>query len=471
MRVKDYQLGMIGLGVMGRNMVLNMGDHGYSVAGYDKNEEMVNQLNLEAGTRHIAGVNDLKNFIHLLDTPRTIILMVPAGKVVDAIIHELLDYLDPGDLIVDGGNSHFSDTERREKELNEHGIHYLGVGISGGEEGARHGPSIMPGGSHRAYKQVEPVFNAVAAHVEGEPCVTYLGPKGAGHYVKMVHNGIEYGLMQLIAESYDLLKRGLRLEETEIQQVFSGWNQLELNSYLIEITGNIFSEYKQTAEKPLVELILDEAEQNGTGAWTSQSALDLLTPVPGITAAVEMRNLSVLKSQREKANKILGDPIGEFAGDKTHFVDTLRMALYAGMILTFAQGFALLHSASEELEYHFDLAGIARIWRGGCIIRAAILNEIGIAFDHQPDLVNIMVDPIFSRDLVRLRESLEMVVCSAAQLSIPVPGFMASLAYFDGYRSGWLPANLIQAQRDYFGAHRYERIDKEGTFHHEWALE
>jgi 6-phosphogluconate dehydrogenase len=471
MNSEKYQLGMIGLGVMGRNMVLNMGDHGFSVAGYDKNEEMVNKLNLEAGTRHVMGINDIKNFIHLLETPRIIMLMVPAGGAVDAVIHVLLDYLDPGDLIIDGGNSHFSDTEKREKDLDERGIHYLGVGISGGEAGARHGPSIMPGGSQRAYKRVEPIFSAIAAQVQGEPCVTYLGPRGAGHYVKMVHNGIEYGLMELIAESYDLMKRGLRLDDTEIQKVFFGWNQLELNSYLIEITGNIFSEYNQAGGKPLVELILDEAEQNGTGMWTSQSALDLVTPVPGISAAVEMRNLSVLKEQRENANKILGDPIGEYAGDKDHFIDTLRMALYAGMILTFAQGFALLNTASDKFEYHFNLSEIAQIWRGGCIIRAALLNEISIAFEHQPELVNLMIDPDLGTDLIRLRESLEMVVRTAAQLGIPAPGFMSSLAYFDGYRSGWLPANLIQAQRDYFGAHQYERIDKQGKFHHQWAFD
>ncbi len=471
MRDGKYNLGMVGLGVMGRNLALNMGDHGFSVVGYDKDRKMVNKLNREAGESDVFGVDDLKNFVHLLETPRIVMLMIPAGPPVDGAIGELAAYLDPGDLIVDGGNSHFSDTEAREETLQEKGIQYLGVGISGGEVGARRGPSIMPGGSPQAYQRVQPVFEAIAAQVEGEACVTYLGPKGAGHYVKMVHNGIEYSLMQLIAESYDLMKRGLKLENEQLSKIFHGWNQMEVNGYLMEITANIFSEINPKTGKPLIDVILDEAKQNGTGNWTSENAMDIQVPTPNIDIAVGMRNLSSIKPQREIASQTLVFSPPEIDVAQEHFIDTLRMALYVAMVITFAQGFSLLHRASEKYGYKLDLAAIARIWRGGCIIRAALLHEIHTAFTRQPDLTNLLLDPELSEDVIRLKHSLVSVVTTAANSGIPAPGFMAALSYLDGYRSAWLPANLIQAQRDYFGAHTYERIDQKGTFHHEWTLE
>lgn len=470
MKNEKYQLGMIGLGVMGRNLALNMGDNGYSVVGFDKDTDKINQLNQEAGERSVAGASSLAEFIQQLETPRMVMMMVPAGPPVDAVIGELLDYLEAGDMVIDAGNSHFSDTEFRQETLAKKGIDFLGVGISGGEDGARHGPSIMPGGPRQAYQRVAPILEAISAHVEGEPCVTYLGPKGAGHYVKMVHNGIEYSLMQLIAESYDLMKRGLGLNDQTLHEVFQGWNRLELNSYLMEITANIFSEINPATGKPLIDIILDKAKQNGTGAWTSQNSMEIQMPVPSIDTAVAMRNLSALKEEREHASKALTITTPAFDGQSNEFVDTLRTALYAGMILTFSQGFALLRAASQTYDYRLDLAAIARIWRGGCIIRASLLNEIYTAFERQPDLTNLLLDPDLGADVIRLRESLAKVICAAVRLGIPVPGFSASLAYLDEYRSAWVPANLIQAQRDYFGAHTYERIDQKGTFHTEWTF-
>lgn len=469
MTMEKYQLGLIGLGVMGRNLALNMADNGYSIVGYDKNRKMVNKLNYDAGERHVHGVNKIKNFVHLLETPRNVMLMVPAGPPVDAVIGDLLDYLHPGDLIIDGGNSHFSDTELRQETLKEKGIHYLGVGISGGERGARHGPSIMPGGSFKAYQRIKPIFESIAAKDGGNPCVTYLGPKGAGHYVKMVHNGIEYGLMELIAESYNIMHRGLGLNDNQLHAIYKWWNQLEPNSYLIEITANIFSEVGQKNGKHLIDVILDEAKQKGTGKWTSVDAMDLQVPVPNIDIAVEMRNLSILNVQRETASKALRVMASKFEGCHEEFIDALRMAFFAAMIITFSQGFALLLAASDSYGYDLNLAEIARIWQDGCIIRASLLHEIYAAFTRQPDLINLLLDSDLGGDVIQLRENLVTVVKTAAELGIPAPGFMVALGYFDGYRSSWLPANLIQAQRDYFGAHTYERIDKKGTFHHEWT--
>lgn len=469
MKKEKYQIGMIGLGLMGRNLVFNMADNGYSIVGYDKNKKMVKKLNQEGGNHLVEGVNDIKDFVHLLNAPRNVMLMLPAGPPVDAVVGELLDYLQPGDLIIDGGNSHFSDTELRQEALSKKGVLYLGVGISGGENGARHGPSIMPGGSLEAYQRIKPILESIAAKVEGKPCVTYLGPKGAGHYVKMVHNGIEYGLMELIAESYDLMNRGLGLVDNQLHDVFKWWNQLEPNSYLMEITANIFSEVNQKTGKHLIDVILDEAKQKGTGKWASIEAMNLQVPIPNIDIAVEMRNLSTLNDQRETASKTLSITTSKFDGNHDQFIDSLRMAFFAAMIITFSQGFALLRAASDSHGYNFDLAEIARIWRGGCIIRASLLNEIHAAFKHQPDLDNLLLDSDLGEDVVLLRKNLVTVVKNAAELGIPIPGFMVALGYLDGYRSSWLPANLIQAQRDYFGAHTYERIDKKGTFHHEWT--
>jgi 6-phosphogluconate dehydrogenase len=469
MKREKYQLGMIGLGVMGQNLVMNMGNNGFSVLGFDKNAKKVNELNTKAGDLNVNGVEKLEQFIQLLEIPRNIMLMVPAGPPVDAVIGDLLNHLDPGDLIIDGGNSYYKDTELRADTLSEKGIHYLGVGISGGESGALHGPSIMPGGPLKVYQRVQPILESIAAKVDGEPCVTYLGPKGAGHYVKMVHNGIEYGLMELIAETYDLMKRGVGLDDSQLHSIYQWWNQMETNGYLLEITANIFSNFDKKTGKRLIDVILDEANQKGTGQWTAEDAMDLDVPVPSIDIAVAMRNLSTYKDQREAASKTLKNGKPKFTGDQEQFIDSLRMALYAGMIITFSQGFSQLRSASDTYGYRLNLNSIAQIWRGGCIIRAALLNEIKTAYNRQPDLPNLLLDPQLGEDVMRLRESLKTVVCQAAELGIPAPGFMASLAYLDSYRSDWLPANLIQAQRDYFGAHTYERIDTKGVFHHQWS--
>ena len=468
MNIEKYQIGMIGLGVMGRNLVLNMGDHDYTVIGYDKDPEMVRQLNQDIGERKVLGVTNLTKFIESLEIPRTVMMMVPAGPPVDAVIGELLDHLDPGDLVIDGGNSYYKDTELRIKTLAKRNIHYLGVGISGGENGARHGPSMMPGGSSKAYARVKKIFDSISAKVDSEPCVTFLGPKSAGHYVKMVHNGIEYGLMELIAETYDMMKRGLGMDDQQLYQVYKWWNQMEVHSYLMEITANIFSQEDPETNKYLIDEILDEANQKGTGKWTSQDAADLQVPVPSIDIAVAMRNMSILKDQRQVVNHVLHSIPSKYDGDKEQFVDTLRMALYAAMIITFAQGMALLRAASENYGYDLDLESIARIWRGGCIIRAALLDQICQAYETRPELPNLLMDPQLGHDVMRLRSSLEIVVHDAAKLGIPTPGFMVALAYLDGYRSSWLPANLVQAQRDYFGAHTYERIDEKGVFHTQW---
>lgn len=468
MEKDHYHIGMIGLGVMGRNLVLNMADHGFSVVGYDKDDSMVARLNAEAQARPVRGVTSLEDFVALLDKPRNVMMLVPAGAPVDGVIRSLLPRLDPGDLIIDGGNSHYKDTDLRAKAVGERGILYLGVGISGGEKGARFGPSLMPGGAQEAYQRIEDVLTAVAARVGGDACVTYLGPGSAGHYVKMVHNGIEYGMMQLIAEAYDLMKRGLGLSDDEIHKVFFRWNQAELEAYLIEITAAIFAEVDQVTGARLIDVILDEAKQKGTGMWTSQDAMDLQVPVPSIDIAVAMRNLSAMKLERQKANSRLGKELAAYNGDSAGFIEHLRGALYAGVLLTFAQGFSQLHAASHAYEYDLTLEGIARIWRGGCIIRSALLEKIRKAFTQAPGLPNLLLDPEIGGEIRTRRKDLEAIIRSAVEMGIPVPGMSVTLAYLDGYRSAWLPANLIQAQRDYFGAHTYERIDEKGDFHTEW---
>lgn len=463
-----YQMGMIGLGVMGRNLVLNMADHGFSVIGYDKEEKMVARLNDEAQARPVRGVTSLDAFVASLERPRSIMMLVPAGAPVDSVIRSLLPHLDQGDLIIDGGNSHYKDTDLRAKAVVEKGLLYMGVGISGGEEGARFGPSMMPGGAPQAYQRVEDVLTAVAAHVGNDPCVTYLGPGSAGHYVKMVHNGIEYGIMQQIAETYDLMKRGLGLNDDEIHEVYASWNQAELSAYLIEISAAIFKQVDKVTGKRLIDVILDEAKQKGTGMWTSQDAMDLQVPVPTIDIAVAMRNLSAIKTERQRANSQLGHALTPYTGERQAFIQHLRGALYAGILMTYAQGFSQLAAASREHAYGYKLDGVARIWRGGCIIRSALLEKIRAAFIKTPDLPNLLLDPELGKETLARREDLEAVVRSAIELKIPVPGLSVSLAYLDGYRSAWLPANLIQAQRDYFGAHTYERVDEKGVFHTEW---
>jgi 6-phosphogluconate dehydrogenase len=468
---QQYEIGMVGLGVMGRNLVLNMADHGCAVAGYDKDQAKVEALRKESKERDVRSAADIKEFVGLLRKPLAIMMLVPAGAPVDSVIKDLLPHLDKDDLIVDAGNSYFKDTDLRARNLASKGIQFLGVGVSGGEEGARYGPSIMPGGPKEAYERVRPVFEAGAAKGNGDPCVTWLGPGSAGHFVKMVHNGIEYAVMQLIAETYDLMKRGLALNDDQLRDVYSKWNNGEMNSYLLEITRDIFSKVDETSGKRLIDEILDEAKQKGTGMWTSQSAMELQVPIPTIDLAVAMRDLSMFAKEREEASAIYQRSIRRFTGDEDTFLTQLGRALFAAMIITYAQGLALLVAASDKYKYHLDLEAVARIWRGGCIIRAALLEDICAAFRVRRDLPNLLLAPNLSQKVMEHQEYLRQVVCQAAESGVPVPGLMVSLGYFDAYRSAWLPANLIQAQRDYFGAHTYERLDAKGTFHTEWEKE
>jgi 6-phosphogluconate dehydrogenase len=466
-----YEIGMVGLGVMGRNLLLNMADQGFGVAGYDKDESKVKALAEEGKERKVHSTGDIAEFVGFLRQPRAVMMLVPAGAPVDSVIKDLLPRLDKGDLIIDGGNSHFTDTDTRARSLTARGIQFMGVGVSGGEEGARHGPSIMPGGSKAAYERVRPILEAVAAKVKGDPCVTYLGPGSAGHFVKMVHNGIEYGLMQLIAESYDFMKRGLGLTDDELHDVYDRWNREELDSYLVEITAHIFDQPDAKTGRRLIDEILDVAKQKGTGMWTSQAAMDLQVPVPTIDAAVSMRNLSGFEPEREEAARVFPRAVPRPTEGRLALIEQLRSSLYAGTIITYAQSMALLAVASVRHEYQLDLEAVARIWRGGCIIRATLLENIRAAFRARRDLPNLLLDPALAQALIAHQENLRKITCAASELGIPTPGLMASLAYLDAYRSAWLPANLIQAQRDYFGAHTYERTDAKGTFHSEWGKE
>jgi len=468
--MSEHDIGLIGLAVMGQNLVLNMERHGFRVAVYNRTAART-QAFIEgpAAGKRITATYALEELVAALKRPRVVMLMVKAGAPVDAFIGKLKPLLEPGDILIDGGNSFFKDTERRSQELEAVGIHYLGVGISGGEEGALWGPSIMPGGQREAYARVEPIFTAIAARVNGDPCVTYIGPRGAGHYVKMVHNGIEYGDMQLIAEAYDLLHRGLGLSAQELHRVFARWNEGVLSSYLIEITADIFTRLDEETGRPLVDLILDEAEQKGTGRWTSQDALDLGVPTPTINAAVEARILSAYKEERERAAQVLSGPQGRFSGDRETFINAVGDALYAAKVCTYAQGMALLREASRAYGYDLNYGEIARIWRGGCIIRARFLDDVRAAFAEEPDLPNLLLAPFFREAVASRQEAWRTVLQTAIALGIPTPALSASLAYFDGYRSARLPANLIQAQRDYFGAHTYRRVDREGVFHTEWT--
>ena len=463
-----YEIGMVGLGVMGRNLVLNMADQSFAVAGYDKDKAQVEALKKETAGRNILSADELKDFIAGLRRPRAIMLLVPAGAPVDSVIKDLLPHLDKGDLIIDAGNSHFKDTDLRARFLAGKGIQFLGVGVSGGEDGARHGPSIMPGGPKEAYERVRPIFEAAAAKVDGQPCVTWLGPGSAGHFVKMVHNGIEYGVMQLIAETYDLMKRGLGLNDDEIGAVYVAWNKGELNGYLVEITGHIFAKKDEKTGKRLIDEIFDVAKQTGTGMWTSESAMELQVPIPTIDLAVAIRDLSKLEKERGQVGIIYQRAVRPLKVERDIFLAHLGRALFAGMIITYAQGMALLAAASNKYGYGLDLEAVARIWRGGCIIRAALLEDILAAIQVKRDLTQLLLDPNLSRKVMEHQEDLRLTVCQAAESGVPVPGLMVSLGYFDAYRSTLLPSNLIQAQRDFFGAHTYERVDAKGTFHTEW---
>lgn len=465
--MNKYNFGIVGLGVMGRNLLLNMADNGFAVAGLDLNPEKAESLQAEAqGGQDIKATTRADEFIGLLQQPRAIMLLVPAGKPVDEAIASLMPFLDKGDIIIDGGNTYFPDTDRRFNELSENGIHFFGMGISGGESGARRGPSLMPGGNREAYERLRPVFEAVAAKVNGEPCVEFLGNGSAGNYVKMVHNGIEYGIMQLIAETYDLMKKVYRMDNAAIQQAFEQWNKEELNSFLVEITAQILK--KKEGETYLVDLISDWAKSKGTGKWTSQNAMDLQVPVPVIDAAVNMRDMSKYKPERLEASKILSWNPDNMVAGKEKNIGHVKQALFFAVLTTYAQGLAQLTVASETYGYDLDLAVVTKIWRGGCIIRAVVLEDFRKAYAKNPQLRNILLDEDIAQKLVTSQESIRSVLKDAIDQGIPVSGLMNALAYFDAYRSESLPTNIIQAQRDYFGAHTYERVDQEGVFHTQW---
>lgn len=464
----NCDIGMVGLGVMGGNLVLNIADHNFAVAVYDRNFQKVLDFSKQAEGRSIYGSKDIDDFISALKKPRLVMMLVPAGEPVDSVIKMVLPFLSPGDIIIDGGNSHYRDTDSRAKSLAERGINFLGVGISGGEKGARFGPSIMPGGPRGAYERVRPIFEAVAAKVDHFACVSYMGGGSAGHYVKMVHNGIEYGLIELIAETYDLMKRGLGISNEQFSRIYGQWNNGKLASFLIEITAIIFRVIDPKTGKNLIDVILDEARQKGTGLWASESAMELQVPVPNIDTAVEARDLSCYKNLRLAVSELLTGPSGLLHADKFALIKDLEEALYAGMIITYSQGFALLSKASEACNYNFDLGQIAAVWRGGCIIRSSILEDIVAAYKRNPQLPHLLEDKQLADKVAAQQANLRSAVLSAVNLGIPVPGIMAALSYYDSLRSPSLPANLIQAQRDYFGSHTYERIDAKGTFHTEW---
>jgi len=461
-------IGMIGLGVMGRNLLLNMRDHGFTVAGFDTDKNKVDSLQHESSGNNVYGATNINDFIDLLKIPRAIMLLVPAGQAVDNVINELVPQLQQKDLIVDAGNSHFTDTDRRLKYLNEKNISFLGIGISGGERGARRGPSIMPGGSRESYKRIQGILEAVAAKVDDQPCVTYLGVGSVGHYVKMVHNGIEYGIMQLIAETYDVMKRGLLLNQAELSAVYAEWNNTHIESYLLEITSHIFRQKDDKTNKPLIDEILAVAKQNGTGMWTSLSSMELQSPTPTIDIAVTMRDLSVFIDERDAVSQLYHQPINKIKMDKSVFLHQLQHAFYAAMMMVYAQGLSLLSVASSRYSYELNVEDVASIWRGGCIIRAKCLEDIGMAYRNNSTLKNILLDENVSQKIMQHQQALRQVIGEVMNTGIPIPAFMSALGYFDAMKSKWLPANLIQAQRDYFGSHTYERVDEKGVFHTEW---
>lgn len=463
---QQHDFGLVGLGVMGRNFILNVLDNGFSASGLDTDNSKVKALIDEATGRPVFGTTEVKEFVESLAKPRKIMLLVPAGGPVDAVIHDLSPFLDKGDLIIDGGNSFFEDTDRREKDLSEKGIHFLGVGVSGGAKGARFGPSIMPGGKKEAWDLIKPVFEAVAAKVEDEPCVDYMGAGSAGNYVKMVHNGIEYGMMQLISEVYDIMKRGLDLSNRAIGFTFKEWNEGVLKSFLVEITSEIFQKKDDVTKNELIDVILDKAKQKGTGKWTSQNAMDLGIPVPAIDAAVSMRQLSGLKEQRVKAAELF-EHLSMNEESEIELED-LENALYFGFLITYTQGMSQLKAASDEYGYGLNMESIARIWRGGCIIRADILEVLRSIFENNNDLPNLLLDNKFVNVIQSTEESTRNVLKYAIGKEVPTMSLSACLAYFDSFKSKRLPSNLIQAQRDHFGSHTYERTDKEGIFHTEW---
>ena len=465
-------IGLVGLAVMGENLALNIESRGYSIAVFNRTTSVVdNLIQGRAAGKKFVGCHSLEDLVKALAKPRKVMLMVKAGPAVDDLIEQLLPLLSPGDVIIDGGNTHYADTERRTKYVESKGLSYIGTGVSGGEEGALLGPSMMPGGSPAAWPLVKPIFQAISAKVgptNDIPCCDWVGPRGAGHYVKMVHNGIEYGDMQLICEAYFMLKRALGLSNAELYDVFAEWNKGELDSYLIEITRDIFSVKDADTGAELVDLILDKAGAKGTGKWMSQLALDLGVPSTLVTEAVYARSLSALKDARVRASKVLKGPSAKYQGDKATFIEQVRQALYASKICSYAQGFVQLQAAAKEHDWPLDYGNIALLWRGGCIIRARFLERIKEAFDADKQLENLLLAPYFTKAVQEAQPAWRHVVSTAITLGIPVPAFTTALTYYDGYRSARLPANLLQAQRDYFGAHTFERTDKPGTFHAEW---
>jgi 6-phosphogluconate dehydrogenase len=463
---QKYDFGLIGLGVMGRNFLLNVLDHGYSAAGLDTDQEKVDAFLEEGKGKPAFATSNIEEFVGSLSTPRKVMLLVPAGAAVDAVIKDLAPLLDKGDLIVDGGNSFFEDTDRREEALKKEGIFFFGTGVSGGAKGARRGPSIMPGGDQEAYKIVQPVFEAVSAKVGDEPCVAYMGARSAGNYVKMVHNGIEYGLMQIISEFYQLLADGFGLSNRALGYAFSEWNEGRLQSFLMEITAEIFKKKDVDGKKDLIDMILDKAKQKGTGKWTSQNAMDLGMPIPVIDAAVTMRGISSFKSARVEIARIFAEK--QKGRQDSVSMEDIEKAFYFSFIITYSQGLSQLKEASDTYGYGLDLKTIARIWRGGCIIRAALLEDIMQAFEKDSGLSSLMLDSDFVQLLKDTAPSARKVLVYAIESEIPVMSLSAALAYFDAMKTDRLPSNLIQAQRDHFGSHTYERIDKEGIFHTEW---
>ncbi|MBO5432664.1 MAG: decarboxylating NADP(+)-dependent phosphogluconate dehydrogenase [Clostridia bacterium] len=469
--MKKSDIGLIGLAVMGENLVLNMESKGFTVSVYNRTVLKVDTfINSKAKGKNIFGAHSLEELVHSLESPRKIMLMIKAGEAVDKTIEEIIPFLSPGDIIIDGGNSHYEDTERRTLYVESKGLFYIGTGVSGGEEGALKGPSMMPGGSHEAWEKLKPIFTSICAKTDsGEPCCDWVGKGGAGHFVKMVHNGIEYGDMQLICEVYHFMKNLMNFSAEDIHRVFSEWKSTELDSYLIDITTDIFT-VKDEDGSPLVEKIFDSAGQKGTGKWTSVTALDEGVPVTLISEAVFARYLSAMKSERVEASKELSGPYVEFKGETQEYIDRLRKALYCAKIISYAQGFSLMKAVSEKKNWGLDYGNIALMWRGGCIIRSVFLDKIKEAFNKRPDLTNLMLDPYFKNEILDGIESLRKV-CAVSMLNgISVPSLAAALTYFDGYRSEKLPANLLQAQRDYFGAHTYERTDfpKGKSFHTNW---
>jgi 6-phosphogluconate dehydrogenase len=468
----EATFGITGLAVMGANLARNVARRGITVAVHNRTNAKTDEFMKEYGSEgHFVPAQDVAGFVASIKPPRAILLMVKAGKPVDDVIAEIVPHLERGDILIDGGNSYFGDTQRRTREIEAQGFRYIGTGVSGGEEGALLGPSIMPGGTEEAYRLIEPILTQIAAQVKGEPCCTYIGADGAGHYVKMVHNGIEYADMQLIAETYDLLKQVLALTAPEIADIFAQWNEGDLESYLIQITSEVLHKVDESTGRPLVDLILDEAEQKGTGRWTSQSALELGVPLTAITEAVFARALSGRKAEREDASRVLKGPHKSFGREDRNlrFIDDIRDALYASKIVAYAQGFEQMSAAAAEYKWNLHLGSIAKIWRGGCIIRARFLDYIQEAYDKDPRLLNLLLAPYFSAAVIERQGAWRRVVTQAIDAGVPVPAFSSALAYFDGYRRERSPANLIQGLRDYFGSHTYRRTDAFGSFHTRWA--